>query len=278
MGRRLLLLQGDCQTKLHKIPDKSVNTWITSPPYAKQREYGGAASEDYIDWMSPIIELATTKLKDSGSLFLNIKEHCINGQRDLYVFKMVIYFVEVLGLRFVDEYIWNKTNPFPTGSKKRLKDSFERVFHFTKTNDYQFYPKQVLVKSESKWIESDKRRKNKGTNNVTNGSGMNMSRRISKDIVRPGNVITGTTSNANIAHPAVYPEYLPDFFIRLTTKPNNVIGDMFMGSGTTGVASIKLNRKFVGIEQDAAYYKLAQDRIRQAELHMENMNQPKLFA
>ena len=174
---------------------------------------------------------------------------------------MVIHFVEKLGLRFVDEYIWNKTNPFPTGSKKRLKDGFERVLHFTKTNDYKFNPTNVLVKSTSKWLKSEKRRKNKGVHDTTNGSNMNMQKRIASDMVRPSNVITGSSSNINISHPAVFPDYLPDFFIKLMTDTGDTVVDPFMGSGTTGISAKKLNRDFVGIELDPEYFKLAKERI-----------------
>ena len=90
---------------------------------------------------------------------------------------------------------------------------------------------------------------------------MNMSKRICSDMVRPSNVITGTSSNANIGHPAVFPIYLPEFFIKLATKEGDVVGDMFLGSGTTGVAAKNLNRDFIGIELDEAYFNIAKERI-----------------
>lgn len=255
------LMQGDCLERMKEIPDGSVDMWVTSPPYAKQRDYNGADSSDYIGFISPIIVEAMRTLKDNGSVFVNIKEHCKNGVRDLYVFKMIIHLSEDLGFRFIDEYIWNKTNPFPTGAKTRLKDGYERVLHFTKSKKYKFNPQNVLVKSESKWLASEKRRANKGKHDVTNGSGMNMSKRVCIDMVRPSNVITGTSSNANIGHPAVYPVYLPEFFIKLATDDGDTVGDMFMGSGTTGVAAKNLNRNFIGIELDEGYFNIAKDRI-----------------
>ncbi len=259
------LMQGDCLERMKEIPDGSVNLWITSPPYAEQRSYNGASSKDYITFISPILMEAVRTLKENGSIFINIKEHCKNGERDLYVFKMIIHFVEILGLRFVDEYIWNKTNPFPTGAKSRLKDGYERILHFTKSKVYQFYPENVLVKSESKWLASEKRRNNKGEHSVKNGSGMNMSRRVCSDMVRPSNVITGSSSNINIGHPAVYPVYLPEFFIKLTSSEADVVGDMFMGSGSTGIACVNLNRSFIGIELDEGYFKVAKERIGKAQ-------------
>ncbi len=254
------LIHGDCLEKMADIESGSIDTWMTSPPYAKQRDYSGMEAVNYVSWMADIIIEAKRTLKDTGSIFINIKEHCDKGQRDLYVFKMIIHLVEVLDLRYTEEYIWSKTNPFPIGNKKRLKDSYERVLHFTKTKDYKFYPNNVLIKSESKWLKAEKKRK-KAPHNVTNGSEMNMSTRVATDMVRPCNVITGTSSNKNIGHPAVYPDYLPEFFIKLTTEENDSVGDMFMGSGTTGVACKNLNRNFIGIELDKDYFEIAEKRI-----------------
>jgi site-specific DNA-methyltransferase (adenine-specific)/site-specific DNA-methyltransferase (cytosine-N4-specific) len=247
-----------------EIKSGSVDLWVTSPPYAKQRDYNGAHSRDYIDFIAPIFIEAMRTLKDDGSIFINIKEHCTGGVRDLYVFKMVIFFSEVLGFRYVDEYIWVKTNPFPTGAKTRLKDGYERVLHFTKSKKHKFFPGDVLVKSNSKWLAGEMKRANKGEHNVSNGSGMNMSKRVSSEMVRPSNVLTGSSSNINIGHPAVYPLYIPEFFIKLTTNEGDTVGDMFMGSGTTGVAAKNLNRNFIGIELDETYFNIAKKRINEA--------------
>lgn len=254
------LMIGDCLNKMNEIDDGSVDLLVTSPPYAKQRNYNGAESRDYIDFIAPIISLAMLKLKETGSIVINIKEHTEKGGRDLYVYKMIIHFVETLGLKLVDEYVWVKTNPFPTGSKKRFKDGWERCLHFSK-GEHNFYPEQCLVKSESKWLESEKKRSNKGEHNVTNGSGMNMSKRIATDMVRPSNVITGSSSNTNIGHPAVYPVYLPEYFIKAMTMEGDTVLDPFMGSGSTGVACANLGRKFIGIEMETNYFGIAKSRI-----------------
>ena len=97
---------------------------------------------------------------------------------------------------------------------------------------------------------------------MTNGSGMNMSKRIPwKELVRPSNVITMPASSLNIDHPAVFPIGLPEFFIRLMTTEGNVVVDPFLGSGTTALAAVKLGRQFVGIERNEEYVRLAESRI-----------------
>lgn len=54
-------MKGDCLERMKEIPDNSVNLWMTSPPYAKQRKYNGAASKDYIKFITPIVKTAMEK-------------------------------------------------------------------------------------------------------------------------------------------------------------------------------------------------------------------------
>jgi DNA modification methylase len=133
--------------------------------------------------------------------------------------------------------------------------------HFTKAADYQFYPDAVRDKSTSKWAGDSDRRKNKGAHHTTNGSGMNMSKRITGELVRPSNVIKMPASSLNIEHPAVFPIGLPEFFIRLMTKQGDVVVGPFMGSGTTALAAVNLGRHFLGVERNEEYMQLAKSRV-----------------
>jgi DNA modification methylase len=258
------VIHGECISKLSELYSthgEFADLLIFSPPYTQQRQnaYGGISEKDYPDWMLSVVRAGMKVLKPSGSLVINIKEHASNGVRSLYVLKTTLLLAEEF--RYVDEFIWNKTNPFPTGSKKRLKDGFERCLHFTKNPDYKFFPDNVRTKSVSKWAGDNERRKNKGAHNTSNGSGMNMSKRVTGELVRPSNVITMPASGLNIGHPAVFPIGLPEFFINLMTEPGDIIVDPFLGSGTTALAALQLGRKYIGIEQSDDYVRLAESRI-----------------
>ena len=69
-------------------------------------------------------------------------------------------------------------------------------------------------------------------------------------------------------HPTEKPVSLAAHFIRLHTKPGDLILDPFMGSGTTGVAAVQLGRRFIGIEIDPGYFEIATKRIKQAQQQM----------
>ena len=62
-------------------------------------------------------------------------------------------------------------------------------------------------------------------------------------------------------HPTQKPVALMEYLIKTYTNENETVLDFTMGSGTTGVACKNLNRKFIGIEKDETYFKIAQDRI-----------------
>jgi DNA modification methylase len=66
-------------------------------------------------------------------------------------------------------------------------------------------------------------------------------------------------------HPTQKPIKLFEWLIKTYTNENDVVCDITMGSGTTGVAAINTNRKFIGIEQDEKYFKIAKDRIESAQ-------------
>ncbi len=254
------IIHGECVNIMSTLPENSIDLIVTSPPYAEQRKgvYDGISETDFPDWMLSVVRAGMRVLKDDGSFIINIKEHVNKGVRSLYVMETVLLLAKEF--RYVDEFMWNKTNPFPTGSKKRLKDGFERCFQFTKTSDYKFFPEQVLVKSESKWANDNARRKNKGAFSTTNGSKMAMSRRIVTDLVRPSNVITFASSCINIGHPATFPMELPEFFIKLMTQEGDIVLDPFVGSGTTALAAIRLGRNFVGIDKKKEYAHLSTSR------------------
>jgi len=130
------LLCGDSGKKedvLKLMAGRNANLCITSPPYAQQRkeDYGGIAPDKYIEWFDGVARNIKNILSESGSFFLNIKEHSVKGERDLYVHKLIIYLKEVIGFKYIDELIWKKP-AFPMKGRNKLKNAFEPIFHLSK--------------------------------------------------------------------------------------------------------------------------------------------------
>jgi site-specific DNA-methyltransferase (adenine-specific) len=71
-----------------------------------------------------------------------------------------------------------------------------------------------------------------------------------------------------IQHPAVFPVEFASHLIRSYCPADNTVLDPFLGSGTTGIACLKLGRRFIGIEKSPEYFAIACDRIRRAYAEM----------
>jgi hypothetical protein len=78
------------------------------------------------------------------------------------------------------------------------------------------------------------------------------------------NTIKSTAPAEKNGHPCPKPLAWMKWLISLTTKPDDIVIDPFMGSGTTGVAAMQLGRKFIGIEQSSEYFDIAAKRIADA--------------
>ena len=91
-----------------------------------------------------------------------------------------------------------------------------------------------------------------GHGNLGNSAGLERFQTIAKNI-----------------HPTVKPIKLMSYLITLTTREGDIVLDPFIGSGTTAVASILLNRKFIGFEREKEYYDIANNRLKK---YMEQTN------
>lgn len=250
---------------MKSMADNSVDLVMTSPPYAEQRKntYGGISEDKYVEWFIPIAKEIYRVLKPSGSFVLNIKEHASDGVRSLYTYELVIALAKVF--RFSDTFIWHKINPFPMGGNKRLKDGFEYCFWFTKSNDYKFYPNNVLEPSKSKSHEAEKLRSGddrsyeKGS--TENYGYFKIKKRFAPDMVRPSNVLSMKTDCSSHEHSATFPIELPEFFIKLMTDKDDLVFDPFSGSGTTLVAAKGLGRNYTGCDIVEKYVNIANNRL-----------------
>ena len=87
---------------------------------------------------------------------------------------------------------------------------------------------------------------------------------INKGLRYPINRITFPNPNNKNIHPTQKPTDLLEYLIKTYTNKNEVVLDFTCGSGSTGVACINTNRKFIGIELDTNYFNIAKERIENA--------------
>jgi site-specific DNA-methyltransferase (adenine-specific) len=257
----------DCLDFLKNQKSNSVNLIMTSPPYADQRKktYGGIPVSDYVNWFLPISLELKRVLTPSGSFILNIKEKAIDGERATYVLELILE-MKKQGWLWVEEYIWHKKNSFPGKWPNRFRDSWERCLHFTKQKKFDMYQKEVMVPM-GEWANSRIKNPSKNDNvrhesQVKSGLGRNVSNWSEREMAYPTNVLHMATECGNVNHSAAFPISLPSWFIKLFTKRGDVILDPFMGSGTTALAALSLQRHFLGTEKNEEYYEISLERIK----------------
>ncbi|MDR0659863.1 MAG: site-specific DNA-methyltransferase [Prevotellaceae bacterium] len=264
---------GDSKKKLQKLSDNSVDLIVTSPPYADQRKstYGGILPDDYVAWFLPISKELLRVLKPTGTFILNIKEKVVDGERSTYVLELILA-MRKQGWFWTEEFIWHKKNSYPGKWPNRFRDSWERLLQFNKSKKFNMYQEEVMMpmgnwaKTRLKNLsETDKSRDN---SKVGSGFGKNISNWLNRDKVYPTNVLHLATECNNKNHSAAFPEELPEWFIKLFTKENDVVLDPFMGSGTTLFVANKMKRNSIGIDIIPEYYKMVKDRFNPAELYL----------
>ncbi|MCY4527288.1 MAG: site-specific DNA-methyltransferase [Anaerolineaceae bacterium] len=248
---------GDCLDVMRSsIPDNSIDLIVTSPPYANARShtYGGIAPELYVDWFCERADEMLRILKPTGSFVLNIKEKAVDGERHTYVLDLILALKRETGFRWVEEYIWHKTTAAPGKWKYRFRDSWERILHFSRTRDFKMNQDAVKV-PVGDW--KTRRLANMSENDLSRQESATQSkvgRRIAnwqdRDMVYPTNVLHRSPVAHNTGHSAAFPEWLPEFFIKLLTDERDIVLDPFLGSGTTFRVARRLGRVPVGIELD----------------------------
>jgi len=252
------IYHGDCLNLLPKVG--LVDAVVTSPPYAEQRAdtYGGVPETEYPKWM---VEWASkVPLKPDGSLLVNIKEHRGDWGMSDYVHRSRMLMGEK-GWCEVDELLWIKPDPIPTGPNSLPRRGWERILWFSKTDLPYCQPL-----NKTKRLTSFRKTLKKHFAKATPSKGV-VGSEVMPEYPRVLNYVSVALGNhESIAHPAVYPEKLAAWMVALMGE---TILDPFMGSGTTGIACLKQRKKFIGIERDEGYCALATKRL-QAEWEVFN--------
>jgi DNA modification methylase len=259
-------LHGDCRKVLKTLDSNSIDLIITSPPYADRRKhtYGGVHPDKYVDWFLPISKELLRVLKPTGTFILNIKERVVDGERHTYVIELILE-MRKQGWLWTEELIWHKKNSYPGKWPNRFRDSWERLLQFNKAKQFNMYQEEVMVPMGD-WAESRLRNLSK-TDNIRDeskagsGFGKRVANWIGRDKVYPTNVLHMATETGNKNHSAVFPEALPEWFIKLFTKAGDCVLDPFMGSGTTLRVAQRMGRNSIGIDIKQEYLELTQERL-----------------
>ncbi len=226
---------------MKELPDNSIHLMITSPPYNVSKEYDQDLS------LKEYLNLLENAFKETFRVLVNGGRACINvanlGRKPYiplsdYISKMMID----IGFNMRGEIIWNKASSaspstawgsWQSAANPILRDIHEYILVFSK-GDY-------------------KREKGEKENTISKEQFMEWTKSI---------WTINAESAKRIGHPAPFPEELPYRLIQLYSFRGDIVLDPFMGSGTTAIAAIKSDRKFVGYDISQEYIDLAEKRIK----------------
>ncbi len=257
-----ILFEGDALTVLKRLPDNSVQCVVTSPPYWGLRDYNSTDQigleptlPQFVNSLRNVFAEVRRVLREDGVFWLNIGDGYTSGNRgwrapdkknparamsvrpdtpdglkpkDLMGIPWRVAFaLQDDGWYLRADIVWNKPNAMPESVKDRPTRSHEYLFMFTKSEQY-YYDRQAVLDPNGR------------------------NRRSVWDIHTQG--FAG-------AHFATFPPKLIEPCIKASTRPGHLVLDPFFGSGTVGVVSEELGRRYVGIELNPDYVALAAGRI-----------------
>ena len=249
---------GDCLEVMNRIPDKSVDSTVTSPPYDNLRDYKG-----YSFNFEGIAKQLYRVTKDGGVVVWVVGDATVDGSETGTSFKQALYFKEI-GFNLHDTMIWKKKDPLPqTKVGKRYTSSFEYMFIFTKGKINTFNPIMIPTENYGKKTNIGTQRKPDGTKSKTRLKAMKGL--MVKKMKQCHNVMEYSTGKSRV-HPAVFPIKLAKDHIQSWSNEGDIILDPMCGSGTTLKMAKELGRNFIGIEISPEYCKIAEQRLAQEVL------------
>jgi len=242
------ILEGDCVAEMAKLPDKSVDMIFADPPYNLQlggdlfRPEGGkvdACDDDwdkfdslavYDDFTREWLAEARRILKDDGTIWV------IGSYHNIY---RVGALLQDADFWILNDIVWRKANPMPNFRGTRFTNAHETLIWCAKDEKARYTFNYRAMKA----LNDDLQMRSDWVLPICSGS-----ERVKDDA-------------GDKAHPTQKPEALLYRILLACTKPGDVVLDPFFGTGTTGAVARRLGRKWIGIERERSYVKVARERI-----------------
>ena len=228
---------------MEELPDSSVHLMVTSPPYNVGKDYDENLSlQEYRDFLSIVWKEVHRVLVPGGRVCINVANLGRKPYIPLHAF--IIEDMQKIGFLMRGEVIWNKAS---TASPSTAWGSW-------------LSPKNPVLRDVHEYIlifsKDTFRRENH--NNKKSTLERDEFLELTKSIWT-----FGAESARKVGHPAPFPVELPLKCIKLYTFENDVVLDPFIGSGTTAVATLMSNRRFIGYDTEKKYVDIAEKRIKE---------------
>jgi len=235
----------DAHQALARIPDRSVDLIITSPPYNFGHAYAQDPHDDTHEWNIYFEQLLNVwrecerVLKTGGRMAVNIQPLFSDYVPTHHV---ISHQLASLGLLWKAEFLWEKNN---YNAKYTSWGSWKS-------------PSMPYIKYTWEFIEVfDKATHKKGGRRED----IDITADEFKEWVLGKWSFPPEIRMKDYSHPAMFPEELPRRLMKLFSYKNDIVLDPFNGAGTTTLVAWKLNRRFIGIDVSQQYCDMALQRL-----------------
>lgn len=264
---------GDCLDLMREMPDQSVHTCVTSPPYHKLRDYGKDGQigqedspEAFVAALVDVFREVRRVLRDDGTLWVNLGDSYGKGGQLGGIPWRVAFALQADGWILRQDIIWSKPNPMPESVRNRCTKAHEYVYLLTKAPRYYYDVdaiKEPVAASSAARLSQPTLATQAGSTRVpgkTNGTMKAVGGADGKRNRR--SVWTVTTKPFKGAHFATFPPDLIEPCILAGSPAGGTVLDPFGGAGTTGLVAAKHGRSAILCELNPQYAEMARARIR----------------
>jgi site-specific DNA-methyltransferase (adenine-specific) len=243
--------------KLNKIPDKSVQLIITSPPYWQLKDYGtedqigfNDSYEEYINNLNLVWKECYRVLSDGCRMCINIGDQFARSvyygrYKVIPIRTEIIRFCESLGMDYMGAIIWQKTTTMNTSGGGAIMGSYP-------------YPRNGILKMDYEFILLFKKLGNAPKPTPEQKKASEMTKEEWNEYFSSHWNFVGARQNGHIA---VFPEELPKRLIKMFSFVGETVFDPFLGSGTTSLAAKNLDRNSVGYEINKEFTPIIKDKL-----------------
>lgn len=229
------------------LPDESIDLVVADPPYNLGKDYGNNSdkreSEAFLGWTEEWLNLAISKLKSNGSL---------------YIFTTWRYSPEIFvflksKMLMLNEIIWDRKVPSMGGSTRRYSSVHDTIGFFAKSKDHYFDLDSIRIpydeetkKARSRSIFVGKKWLEVGYN--------------PKDLWSVSRLHRIHAERED--HPTQKPLEIVERMVRASCPENGIVLDPFAGTGTTAIACLLNKRHYITYELNSEYYEMILNRIK----------------
>ena len=248
------ILLGDCSEVLKTLNNESVHLTCTSPPYYNAREYSvWPTYDDYLQFLHDTFVEVLRVTQEGRMCAVNLspvieaRESRAHESKRLAIPFHFFSLMEKMGWKYIDDIVWLK----PEGAAINRNGGF---YQHRKPVAYKpnLVTETIFIFQKPAKFLIDKI--------VRSYSGDILEQSLVKEEYERSNVWKMNPETAS-KHLAPYPKELSDKIVKYYSYVGDLVLDPFMGSGTTAISCIDLNRQYLGIEIHQEYIDMAENRI-----------------